>query len=113
MSALVYSLLVVAFLALPVVTAVVQGVQARRRRRPAPPSGLASERLYVVPAPVATPAPVPAPVVRPVRLEDLTDELIEQVLTVHYRQVLADPSMQSMWRRLLREASAVRTLKLA
>lgn len=42
---------------------------------------------------------------------DLDDDLIELVLTMHYRQVLADPGMQKIWRKLLREASAVRTVQ--
>jgi hypothetical protein len=35
---------------------------------------------------------------------------IEHVLTVHYRQVLSDPAHQKVWRKLLREAAAARTL---
>lgn len=45
------------------------------------------------------------------RIADLDDDLIETILTLHYRDVLRDPVKQKMWRRLLREASAVRTVQ--
>lgn len=43
-------------------------------------------------------------------IEDIDDELIELILTAHYRDVLSDPAKQRMWRKLLREASAARTV---
>lgn len=44
-------------------------------------------------------------------IADLDDDLIQTVLELHYRQVLADPNAQKVWRKLLREASAVRTVR--
>lgn len=41
----------------------------------------------------------------------LSDEQIEQLLTEHYRQVLASKAGRSMWRRLLRQAEAVSTVE--
>lgn len=49
-----------------------------------------------------------------VRLQDqpaLTDAQIEQVLTVHYHQVLASSEGRKLWRTLLRQAAAAEVLE--
>lgn len=42
---------------------------------------------------------------------DLDDDLIEMVLTMHYRQLLADPAGQRVVRKMFAQAAAVRTVR--
>ena len=113
MAATIFVLTVVVLIVGSVVITACRPLPARVERMQVVPEDLierVAERVRAEPVAVPAPAPRAAPSTPALEALGLSDELIEMVLTVHYRQVLGDPSMQKVWRRLLQQAAAVRTV---
>jgi hypothetical protein len=90
--------LAVLLIATAVVSALfTHGLHSALRRDP-------EERVEVITDYVAIPG-------KAVYVDRPSDEMIQEILELHYRDVYYNPEMQKLWRKILRTAAAERTLK--